>query len=69
MEESHLNVVSADNMNVLMNKVTEYATTFGVKILAALARRLVHESFRTSILQAPDAGTVADIITREVNPS
>ncbi|HQY33759.1 PTS sugar transporter subunit IIA [Actinotalea sp.] len=40
-----------------------------LKILAALARRLVHESFRTSILQAPDAGTVADIITREVNPS
>ncbi|MCR6492222.1 PTS sugar transporter subunit IIA [Cellulomonas sp. P24] len=37
-----------------------------LKILAALARRLVHESFRTSLLQAPDAGTVADIITREV---
>jgi len=40
-----------------------------LKILAALARRLVHESFRTSILLAPDADTVADIITREVNPS
>ncbi|HWS58208.1 MAG TPA: PTS sugar transporter subunit IIA [Actinotalea sp.] len=40
-----------------------------LKILAALARRLVHESFRTSILQAPDAGAVADIITREVVPS
>lgn len=40
-----------------------------LKILAALARRLVHESFRTSILQAPDAGTVADIVTREVVPS
>lgn len=38
-------------------------------ILAALARRLVHESFRTSIKQAPDAGTVADIVTREVVPS
>jgi PTS system fructose-specific IIA component len=40
-----------------------------LKILAALARRLVHESFRTSILHAPDAGTVADIVTREVVPS
>jgi PTS system fructose-specific IIA component len=38
-------------------------------ILAALARRLVHESFRTSILHAPDAGTVADIVNREVVPS
>ncbi|WP_024287026.1 PTS sugar transporter subunit IIA [Cellulomonas sp. KRMCY2] len=40
-----------------------------LKILAALARRLVHESFRTSIKQAPDAVTVADIVTREVVPS
>ncbi len=40
-----------------------------LKILAALARRLVHESFRTSILEAPDAGSVAGIITREVVPS
>jgi len=40
-----------------------------LKILAALARRLVHESFRTSILEAADAGTVADIVTREVVPS
>jgi len=40
-----------------------------LKILAALARRLVHESFRSSILEAPDAGTVADIVTREVVPS
>ena len=37
-----------------------------LKILAALARRLVHESFRSSILEAPDAGAVADIVTREV---
>ncbi|WP_372593248.1 PTS sugar transporter subunit IIA [Actinotalea sp.] len=37
-----------------------------LKILAALARRLVHESFRTSILEAADGGTVAEIITREV---
>ncbi len=40
-----------------------------LKILAALARRLVHESFRTSILEAADAGAVADIVTREVVPS
>lgn len=37
MDENPLNVVSADNMNLVMNKITEYATTFGVKILAALA--------------------------------
>ncbi|MCL3859958.1 PTS sugar transporter subunit IIA [Actinotalea sp. K2] len=35
-------------------------------ILAALARRIVRESFRTSLLEAPDAATVAEIITREV---
>jgi fructose PTS system EIIA component len=40
-----------------------------LKILAALARRLVHESFRTSLKEAADAQTVADIITREVVPS
>ena len=40
-----------------------------LQILAALARRLVHESFRTSLQQAPDAVTVADIVTREVVPS
>jgi fructose-specific phosphotransferase system IIA component len=39
-----------------------------LKILAALARRLVHESFRSSILQAPDAGEVAGIVNREVVP-
>lgn len=38
-------------------------------ILAALARRLVHESFRTSLHSAPDAAAVADIVTREVVPS
>lgn len=37
-----------------------------LQILAALARRLVHESFRTSLLEAPDAAAVADIVTREV---
>jgi len=40
-----------------------------LKILAALARRLVHESFRQSLKDATDAGTVADIVTREVVPS
>lgn len=40
-----------------------------LQILAALARRLVHESFRTSLHDAPDAATVADIVTREVVPS
>lgn len=40
-----------------------------LQILAALARRLVHESFRTSLLDAPDAATVAEIIQREVVPS
>ncbi len=40
-----------------------------LKILAALARRLVHESFRTSISQAPDAAAVAEIVNREVVPS
>jgi mannitol/fructose-specific phosphotransferase system IIA component (Ntr-type) len=40
-----------------------------LKILAALARRLVHESFRQSLLDAPDAATVAEIVTREVVPS
>lgn len=40
-----------------------------LQILAALARRLVHESFRQSLLDAPDAATVAEIVTREVVPS
>ena len=40
-----------------------------LKILASLARRLVHESFRTSLREAPDAATIAEIVTREVNPS
>ncbi|MDM7854262.1 PTS sugar transporter subunit IIA [Cellulomonas alba] len=40
-----------------------------LQILAALARRLVHESFRQSLKDAPDAATVADIVTREVVPS
>ena len=40
-----------------------------LKILASLARRLVHESFRDSLRAAPDAETVAEIVTREVVPS
>lgn len=40
-----------------------------LQILAALARRLVHESFRTALLEAPDSATVADVVTREVVPS
>jgi len=40
-----------------------------LQILAALARRLVHESFKTSLREAPDAATVAEIVTREVVPS
>lgn len=37
MDEKTLEAVSVDNMAIVMNKVTEYATTFGVKILAAIA--------------------------------
>ncbi|GCE77010.1 PTS sugar transporter subunit IIA [Cellulomonas biazotea] len=40
-----------------------------LQILAALARRLVHESFRQSLKDAPDAATVAQIVTREVVPA
>ena len=40
-----------------------------LKILAALARRLVHPEFRQSLLDAPDAATVAEIVTREVVPA
>ena len=35
-------------------------------ILAALARRLVHASFRQSLLDAPDEQTVAETVIREV---
>ncbi|OZB49431.1 MAG: PTS fructose transporter subunit IIA [Cellulomonas sp. 14-74-6] len=40
-----------------------------LKILAALARRLVHPEFRQSLTDAPDADTVAQIVTREVVPA
>ena len=35
-------------------------------ILAALARRLVHASFREALATAPDEKTVVDIVTKEV---
>lgn len=35
-------------------------------ILAALARRLVHASFREALATAPDAQAVVDIVTKEV---
>lgn len=35
-------------------------------ILAALARRLVHASFREALTQASDAAAAAELITREV---
>jgi PTS system fructose-specific IIA component len=35
-------------------------------ILAALARRLVHASFREALLQAADESAAADVITQEV---
>ncbi|HEY6796670.1 MAG TPA: fructose PTS transporter subunit IIA [Kineosporiaceae bacterium] len=35
-------------------------------ILASLARRLIHVSFRESLLNAPDEESVVEIITREV---
>jgi fructose-specific phosphotransferase system IIA component len=35
-------------------------------ILAALARRLIHQSLRDSLLSAPDADAVVEIISREV---
>ena len=37
-----------------------------MRILAALARRLVHESFRGALLEAPDPQSVVDIVTKEV---
>ena len=37
-----------------------------LKILASLARRLVHDSFRSSLLNAADANEVAEIVSREV---
>jgi PTS system fructose-specific IIA component len=35
-------------------------------ILAALARRLVHASFREALREAPDPQSVVDLITKEV---
>jgi len=40
-----------------------------LKILAALARRLMRTAFRESLMNAPDATSVVDVVTREVvNP-
>lgn len=39
-----------------------------LKILASLARKLVHEDFRESLRSAPSAEAVADIINKEVAP-
>ena len=40
-----------------------------LKILAALARRLMRTEFREALTNAPDATTVVDVVTREVvNP-
>ncbi len=40
-----------------------------LKILGALARRLVHASFGDSIRTASDAASIAQIVTQEVVPS
>jgi PTS system fructose-specific IIA component len=37
-----------------------------MNILAQLARRLVRESFRQSLLEAPDEQSVVDVINKEV---
>ena len=37
-----------------------------LKILAALARRLMQTEFRESLMNAPDAAAVVDVVTREV---
>jgi len=37
-----------------------------LKILAALARRLMRTEFRESLMNAPDAAAVVDVVTREV---
>lgn len=40
-----------------------------LKVLAALARKLIHPSFRQSLAEAPDAAAVAEIVNREVVPA
>lgn len=39
-----------------------------LKVLAALARRLVHASFKEELMNAKDAGDVVDLFRREVVP-
>lgn len=38
-----------------------------MKILASLARKLIHQSFRDSLLQAPDAAAVVEIVRQAVS--
>lgn len=54
---------------VFLIAAPDFGDSAHLQILAALARRLVHESFRTSLKEAPDAATVAEIVTREVVPA
>jgi PTS system fructose-specific IIA component len=37
-----------------------------LKILASLARRLMRTEFRDSLMNAPDAAAVVDVVNREV---
>ena len=37
-----------------------------MNILASLARRLIHQSFKDSLRSAPDEQTVVDIVNKEV---
>ncbi|WP_046468003.1 PTS sugar transporter subunit IIA [Allosalinactinospora lopnorensis] len=38
-----------------------------MRILAALARKLIHAEFREALLESPDARSVADTVIREVD--
>ena len=37
-----------------------------MRVLSALARKLIHQSFKDSLKQAPDADTVVDVFVKEV---
>lgn len=37
-----------------------------LKVLSALARKLIHQSFKDALKQAPDADTVVDVFVKEV---
>ncbi|NDL59432.1 PTS sugar transporter subunit IIA [Phytoactinopolyspora mesophila] len=47
----------------------EGGDTEHLKMLAALARKLMNQEFKDALLSAPDAATVAGIVNREVVPS